>query len=211
MPRRMPRLLGQLEAAIDKALAIAQAGEIIRAQLPAGSKVRRELGPSRLEALNELAYLRIFIAWESFLEDSFLHYLCAFENSSGPLALLKPRFHTLDDARKDMLQGSDFVSWYSPTKIVKRSQRYANRGPHELVIVSSQARLEWFAAIRGRIAHSSRHARDEFDKATLGLVGRRIRGGNSGLFLRSPEVNSGERWLVAIAAELKNLAAQITP
>jgi len=207
----MPPLLRQLEAAIDKAVAIAEAGEVIRAHLPLGSTVRRELVPSRLEALNELAYLRVFLSWESFLEDSFLHYLCGFENSSGPLRLILPRFRTLEDARNDLLHGADFVSWYSPQRIVRRSQKYANSGPHEVVIRSSQARLEWFAAIRGRIAHSSNYARAEFDRATVGLVGRRIRGANPGLFLRSPEVTSGVRWLVAIATEFKNLAAQVTP
>jgi hypothetical protein len=165
----------------------------------------------RLEALNELAYLRIFISWEFFLEETFLRYLCGFQNSVGPLTLWNPPFPSLEKARQAMLNKSDFVSWYAPKKIIARSRKFIDRGPHELIVQSNESRLEWFAAIRNRVAHASGFARDQFDKATTGLIGRTVHGSRAGLFLRSLDSISGSSWLFVIAIELENLASQITP
>src|SRR5712672_2619521 len=39
---------------------------------------------NKLELLYELAYLRFFIQWEVFLEQSFLRYLCGYSSSVRP-------------------------------------------------------------------------------------------------------------------------------
>jgi len=211
MPRLTAGLALQLEISTDSALALATAGEIIRSNLVPASIAYKELTIARLEALYELAYLRIFLTWEAFLEESFLRYLCGFHNSAGPVALKVGRFSTIDDARVAVLAGSRFVSWYNPVSVVRRAQRFCINSPHELVVVSVQTQLEWYAAIRGRIAHASTYARGEFDQATLGLAGRRIRGSRPGSFLRTIDHGAGKRWLHVLADGFKGLAGQITP
>jgi hypothetical protein len=213
MPRAMPPLAGQFGQQVDKALSIAQVGEIIRISSPRTSIAWRELYAARLEVLYELAYLRIFIWWESFLEESFLRYLCGYISSAGPASLANQPCKTIDDARRAILGGQDYVSWSFPTSIERRCRRFVKNGLHELVISSNRARLEWFASVRNRIAHGSTHSKNQFNMATMGLVGRRYRGASPGRFLRDwvVGVSPSERWIQTIATELKNLALQIVP
>jgi hypothetical protein len=95
MPRAMPPLAAQFAQQVDKALLIAEIGERIRISSPRGSVAWRELHPARLEVLYEMAYLRIFMLWESYLEESFLRYLCGYSTTVGLASLINPPQKTL--------------------------------------------------------------------------------------------------------------------
>jgi hypothetical protein len=75
----MPPLGTRFAEAAARAATIAQAGELARSDARPGSRTYRELTPPRLEALYEMAYLRVFIAWEDLLEESFLRFMCGYE------------------------------------------------------------------------------------------------------------------------------------
>jgi len=222
MARQMPALGDALARGVDKAVSIAEAGELVRLSASRGDVAFMELYPARMEALYEMAFLRAFIAWEVFLEDSFVRYLCGYESSRGPVSLIKPPFPTLDDARADVLDGHDFVSWQRTGTILRRCRKYmlpltigatSVRSFHEEVIVSNQARLDSLAAVRNRVAHRSAHSKQEFDTATMLLAGRRYRAGAPGRFLRdwAPLTMPRQRWLRVLAMELCTLASQIVP
>lgn len=213
MPRSMPDLAYKFEQLSARSLSLAEAGEMIYVSSPRNSVAKRELKLSRLEAIYELAYLRIFIEWETFLEESFIRYLCGYHCSSGAPPLLGAPAGTLADARIIMLGSRDFVSWANMNSVERRCRRFFNYGLHESVLLSNRARLEWFASIRHRIAHASEHARRLFDIATMSLVGRRYRGASPGRFLRDLDSTRTrpQRHLHVIGEELKNLAQQIVP
>jgi hypothetical protein len=213
MPRAMPPLAAQFAQQVDKALLIAEIGERIRISSPRGSIAWRELHPARLEVLYEMAYLRIFMLWESYLEESFLRYLCGYSTTVGLASLINPPQKTLAAARTAMLGGRPFVSWSQPTSVEALCRRFINNGLHELVVKSNRARLEWFTCVRNRVAHGSTHSKSQFDIATMGLLGRRYPGASPGRFLRDWVfgVSPVERWIQSIATEFKNLAAQIVP
>src|SRR2546427_472886 len=90
MARRMPQLQALFATETDRALGLAEAGERIRAVSHSGSVGRTELSISRLEAMYEMAFLRIFLLWEDFLEQSFLRYLCGYASSTGVASLVNP-------------------------------------------------------------------------------------------------------------------------
>jgi len=213
MARRIPALELKFASAVDDALQLSEAGERIRALAPPGSLVRRELRTRRLEALYETSFLRIFLLWEDFLEQSFLRYLCGYESSTGPAALRAAKFPKLSDAETAVLGTRDYVSWANPDSVISRSRYYMNGGVHETVLNSDLSRLEAFTAVRNRIAHSSDYARQQFDNATILLVGRRFSASSAGRFLRQTAVSLPipETWLQHIAAELKSLALQLCP
>ena len=213
MPRRMPPLASQFAKDVDLALTLAQVGEIILAAAGKRSVAWRELRPARLEALYEAAYLRIFISWELFLEESFVRCLCGYASAAGPASLRQQACRTINDGRSAVLSGHPFVSWADPLKVEQRSQAFIQNGLHELVVRASIARLQAFAAIRHRIAHGSAHARRQFDIATMRLAGRRYRGASPGRFLRdwNHQAVPPDRWIQTVGGELKNLALQILP
>jgi hypothetical protein len=207
----MPPLATQFEKLVGKALNIAQAGEIIRKT--GDLEIRRQLPPARLEAIYEMAYLRIFLSWESFLEESFVRYLCGYVPAGGLINLINPPFRNLNDAHLAILDRKEYVSWTSPKIVIQRSKDFIDDGPHEVVFKSSKAWLESLSAIRNRIAHGSTHARKQFDIATMNLVGKRYPGSSSGRFLRdwNKWVNPPVRWIHTLGDGLKNLAIQIVP
>lgn len=211
MARKLPRLDLQFGREVDKALALAEAAEQIKILSATGSIARKELPKSRLEAIYEIAYLRIFLLWEDLLEQSFLRYLCGFVPPSGAVSLIPPKYKTIGHAEKAVLGKRDFVSWANPNYVIKRSKTYFLKGPHEIVVASNLSRMGAFNAIRNRIAHSSAFARLQFDNATVSLVGHRYGGSSAGRFLRDAAVTSPtpQRWLAFIASELKLLALQV--
>lgn len=211
----MPALATSFETSVNSAVALARAGEIARAEAPTNTDTYREFRPSRLEALYELAYIRTFIAWEQFMEGSFIRMMCDYQSPIwSPVYPEGISAHpTLATAKSALYSGAEYLLWWNPTKVMARSQKWFDHGPHETVVAANFARLEWFAAARHRIAHGSHQVREELDKATMGLAGRRYPGSSAGRFLRDwkPDSQPRERWLATIATELIGLAKQIAP
>ena len=215
MPRNMPALGSEFRRQVDSAILIAKAGELARDALPARSAARGELRPSRLEAIYEMAYLRIFVMWEVFLEETLIRMMCL---QRSPLCTPVPqvpgtRFPSLAAARAALYGGQRYLLWHDPGRVVARSRAWLHLGPHELVIASQSANLEWMASVRHRIAHGSDDARSKFDFASMQLAGRRYRGASAGRLLRDADPNSvaEERWLTILGRALGDLALQIAP
>src|SRR5437867_174062 len=121
MPRHMPRFDLGLLAQAQLAIGIARAGEIVRAT--AGLVGRTQWTISRLEALYELAYLRVFAAWETCLESLLCRSLCGYASSAGqetlvpgvlPAGVAGPYFPTLAAAEKFVLGTAPFKLWHNP-------------------------------------------------------------------------------------------------
>ena len=211
----MARRISQFDAAfaseVIRATGIALSGERIRAASAPGSSIRAELSLPKLEALYETAYLRIYLRWEDFLEQTFLRYLCGYSNSVGACTLLGPAFSSLAMAEAAVLGKQNFVNWADPSQVVARSKKFMTAAPHELVINSNLARLTYFKAVRNRIAHSSEYARAQFDNATRALTSRRYPGSSAGIFLRDAGTSGPTllSWLEMIGSELTNLAGQV--
>jgi hypothetical protein len=209
----MPQLSAAFASQCKSALSLASAGELARASSARGSVAYTQLHPARLETLYEAAYLRVFIAWETFLEESLVRYLCGYAAAWGQ-EVLQPGLAyqgNIAVGRTFLYAGADYILWHNPDTIVKRAKKCFVGGKHETVPLSNLARLKAFAAIRHRIAHGQDDARTKFDAATMGLTGRRYRGSRPGSFLRDfvPGAPPPQRWLDSIGLEFQALAKQI--
>lgn len=186
MPRALPPLADEL------ARQILQAEDFVSRLENAENRLKRlePTGPvitlTALELAYELAYLRVFIAWEAFLEQTFIRLLCGYTHSRGqePLAANITYAKTIEDATKLVLNGRDYILWHDPNKVLRRAQNFFVNGRFEITLASSSTRIGWYSAIRHRIAHSQDHAKFQFDAATMRLSARRYRGGRPGRFLR---------------------------
>lgn len=219
MPRAMPPLAASFSREVDQWLDLARSGEIIRVAAAGNPVVLHELRPARLEALYEVAYLRIFLSWEVYLEETFHRLLRGYSVAAAgtamagvPYTLRQRPYRSLADASNAVLGGNSYVSWASPELVIKRSRRFISSGPHEMVCQSALARLRPFTDVRNRIAHSSTSAVTAFDAATTTLVGHRYRGSSPGRFLREWDTVSTprQRMLTVLGQELVSLATQIT-
>lgn len=164
-----------------------------------------------IDDIYELAFLRIFGFWESFLEEVFKRLLCGYEvrGSQEQLVAGQAYSSTVFDAEARILNGRRYVSWYVPSDVVGRCRRFFSASDFEHVIASANLLLNDQGITRHQIAHVQTHATAQFDTMTMRLVGRRFRGSRPGKFLRSLEPPSTQFWLDRFAGQLMGLAGQI--
>ena len=175
MPRRMPPLATELAADITRALALARLGEVLRAGAVHGAPAM-QLHPRRLEALYEMAFLRVFVAWEVFLEQTYYRYLCGYISAVSPHALRQAAIRNLAAAEVFVLGPHPYVSW-APRRTITRARSHIVGSAHEMVLNSSITRLEWFTTIRNRVAHKGKHSQQRRRRLREELAILRVGGG----------------------------------
>jgi len=209
----MPQFGLSFTQRVREALSLVEGAELARNQAEPGTPVRRAFHAYRLEFLYEIAFLRVFTAWETFLEETFYRYLCGCfcRGVQAPLAAAQYYSTNLADAESRVLGGGQFVLWHNPAKVIQRSARFFKLGPHEAVVGSYQTQLDYLASIRHRIAHEHMNAKVNFNNASVQLSGRRYRGARAGSFLRDFNTTKTpvERWLVTLSTDLASVAGQL--
>lgn len=118
------------------------------------------------------AFLRIFIAWEGFLESVFIYYLLGNPSSAGTLAVRHATPATEQHAR-DMLIGTQkYVDWANPEIVRKLAKLYFYNGePIEPVISAIQGDLFDIKTVRNAAAHLTSLTRKQLDA----LASRKLR------------------------------------
>jgi hypothetical protein len=208
----MPKYVSTLSQRVTEAITIAEAGDMARTMSERISPLRRAWPVSKVELLYEFSYLRFFLEWERFLEETFVRYLCGYQSVHGVCHIIRGHyFGTVIAAERAILGSRNFTLWHDPTKVITRSQKFFNNGFHEVVVNSNIARLLDLAAVRHRVVHDHNDSRTKFDQATLNFVGRRYPGSRPGRFLREwdQSVTPPRRWLETLGTELVNMARQI--
>jgi len=212
----MPRFDRALSNQAQLAAAIVRAGEITH--VSGGPALRKEWSIIRLESLYELAYLKVFAAWEMYLEAIFYRSLCGYVSTAGQESLVRgPFFPDLAAAESAVLAGRSYVLWHNPQHVIDRCRQYFKSGVpgcpciQETTISSNLTRLVDLASIRHRIVHDQTDAKRKCDIATLHIAGRTYLSSRPGRFLRDWDrsVAPHRRWLEVTIAELTALIGQI--
>ena len=214
MPRRMPRFDLAFQREVDDLLDLVTASEDLRDDVIHGRSNRTRLTLSRLQAIYELAYLKMFTRWEVFLESALLRYLCGYQARHGrPAIHSQPNhFATIAAADAALKHGRAYMLWHNPQHVIDRSRNHLTGCPVEIILAAATAQIEHCSNIRHHIAHAQDDARNKFDSATMHFTGQRYPGANVGLFLR--DVNNAVipqvRFIRHLAQLLCALASQIT-
>jgi hypothetical protein len=210
MGRKLPKFDEYFESEVSAALALTSSIEKARLMRDSG---RNLLASTQAEFVYELAYLRIFLSWETLLESTLLRLMCGYHISSGPEPLVSGRtyFTRLANAEAALLGRQRYQLWHNPNQVIRRARVYFANSRYEVVLLSATTRLEHFAAVRHRIAHGQRDAQLQFDQATMSLAGKRYGRSRPGKFLReqNPSSSPPERWINILSRELVSLANQI--
>jgi len=125
------------------------------------------------EAGVEAAFLQMQTAWEIFLEEILLIYLCGEQPLAG--ASVSPHFivKNIEIARKILYQDRQFCEWTKPEIIRERFNIIYFDSPNRLddAIRPIVGILREIAAIRNYIAHSSLKAKEAFEKVYSSKLG----------------------------------------
>lgn len=173
MRARLLHILKELERRIDSSQSLI-------------TKVK-DLGMHQIqvEIISELAFLRIFIAWEDFLEESFIRYLIGVKSPSGysPERFINPSNMKI---AKNIISGErrEYIKWNSASEIIARSEIYFKDGePYGSVLQGTATDLDDMNVIRNRITHRSTISKDKFNNFVRKRFGHGIRGMTPGRFL----------------------------
>jgi hypothetical protein len=114
--------------------------------------------------MTEMAFLRAYLAWEVFLEETFVSYLLGMRPPRGR----SPRRYTFPPNRRAAEQwvipeGRPFAKW-DAVAVANRAERFfRSGGPFTSSLRSQQSAFDDMKTIRNAIAHESQNAQAKFE------------------------------------------------
>ncbi|MSR58284.1 MAG: hypothetical protein EXS05_11510 [Planctomycetaceae bacterium] len=211
MAKSMRSFDGDLVKEGKALIGLAKAGEMVRAIAGPGTPAFNQWPVHRLEALYELAYLRMFVAWETFLEETFYRYMCGQVSRFGQAVPVAQHYRSVAAAEAAFLGNRYYRAWYDVTTVITVCQKHIVNGTHEIAFRTNSTWLDPLSRIRHRIAHGQKDAKRKFDSATLALSGRVYLASRPGRFLRDWDTTTVPqvRWLEKLIGQIGTLAGQI--
>jgi len=169
------------------------------------------------DILIELAFLRAFLAWERFLEESFILFLLGkrprrMRRSPRPFVRPKSWQHAFDLLSPE--KGRGYVDWDNLDYVRVRAKRFFPEGePFETALIPRLNLLHEMRTVRNAIAHRSFTSQEKFEKlarAKLGYLPSRL---TVGFFLESaiPGTHPVQSYLDYYLAGVSSAASTLVP
>jgi hypothetical protein len=118
----------------------------------------------QLNLISELAFLRCVLAWEVFLEESFLVYLTGGKGLSGKATKRYVTPTTSPQARALLSGESRYLSWNTNDDVIKRAKIWFKDGEPYTSALGALGIHSEIRTVRNRIAHNSGEAKTKFNK-----------------------------------------------
>lgn len=121
----------------------------------------------------EAAFLKIQTAWEVFLEEIFLSFLCGSQPLSGDMVVPYFTVNDVEIARKILYQEKAYCDWTDIDNVVMRRIKAFFLSPNriEQALSTVKGDLQDILNIRNHIAHSSKKSKDRFAKICIKKLG----------------------------------------
>lgn len=157
----------------------------------------RPIRHSRIYQINEMAFLRMFLAWEDFLEESFIRYMCGAVTRTRycPKVYVSPM--NLDHALKFFIvKPRNYVEWLSGQQVIERAEMVFRDGePYKSAIRPLLTDLDDMRQIRNSIAHRSGTSWKRFETLVRRILGSRPHRLTPGLFLGLTHAGVGKPYI----------------
>jgi len=115
------------------------------------------------QMIAELVFLKIYTAWEQFLENTFLLYARGYPSKNKH----KPRRIVIIKTEKNVVNmikgGKEFISW-NTSSIIQRTQLFFEGGGPYDFLRNYQINFDEIRIIRNSIAHKSKNAKRKFEE-----------------------------------------------
>jgi len=114
------------------------------------------LGTDEIVVITESAFLRMFIAWEGFLEKSFVHYLTGNTSISGKQITCYANPKDDIHANQILIGMNKYFDWSTPETVRRLSKLFLENGePYETTLASITSDIYDLKTIRNSVAHIS--------------------------------------------------------
>jgi hypothetical protein len=167
----------------------------------------------QVELFAELSFLRMYVSWESFLEESFSRFLCGARGVSGVRPVSCARPPSIEHA-KNLLVGLErsgrYADWSNRDVVVRRANLFFRNGsPFARPLAAVAVDLDDMRLIRDCIAHRSRMAKEKLAKLVLRKTGVANRY-SPGRFLLRTSAGTTDTYLESFSRTLTLAADQIS-
>jgi hypothetical protein len=127
--------------------------------------------------MTEAAVVKMHVAWEHYLEQSFLEYLMGSPSATGAVIkcfLVPP---SIEHARRVLIGTQKYVDWANPDIVTRLAELYfENGGPYKTAIAAVHGDLLDLRAVRNAAAHLSTTTSERLDKVALRRLNRAVIG-----------------------------------
>lgn len=175
---------------------------------PRGAKLTHK----EIESISELAFLKVVVGYEIFIENTFLAYMVWAESvrKFKPYRYIFPK--DLEHA-KNMIRPEDwYINWWKTNKVKARSLAcFRDWKPYKENLDLYTQSLWHLNTIRNCIAHNSSEARDKFETTVRAYFGTSKRNQTVWNFLLMQKPGTSKSMLEFFCDELENLANKIVP
>jgi hypothetical protein len=118
--------------------------------------------PDQIYLAYEFCFLTCFLAWERFVENTFVLYMLGKKTDEGygPKSYVKPvnREHAYDFVR----EGRDYADWTSPDIVIRKSTLFFENGdPYRGALGPVTSDIKDMKTIRNAIVHMSAESREK--------------------------------------------------
>lgn len=164
------------------------------------------LTSDEIRFITESSFLKAFIAWETFLERSFILYITGLPNKAGFIAIRHASPLSGEHAA-NMLKGTQkYVDWSNPEIVRKLANLYLQNGdPINSVISSINSDLFDLKTIRNAAAHLTTTTITPLNALAQRKIGTTTTNINVGDFIMTPDPTSPT--LTIFESYLKTLEA----
>ena len=135
--------------------------------------------------MTELAFLKAFLAWENFLEETFVLYLVGRKPPGAP-APTRYAFPPSYAVASEWVvpEGRHYASWTVAADVSRRAERFFRQGrPFSTTLRANQNALDEARILRNAIAHSSASTQQKFENLVRQKLGSLPANLNVGAFL----------------------------
>jgi len=209
--RRLATVIAEFSETVRESKMLAADAQLWSVPIPPATAPM--LKPKRRDALTELAFFRVFGAWEAFLEETFILYLRGQQAPRGR-AVQRYGFPPSEDAAHEWVaEGHGYASWASDKVKVRAKRLFKNGRPFEPAFTSHHNLLNQLTTVRNAIAHNSAHARDRFEALVRNELGTLPPNTTPGSFLLTlkPRSSPPVSFMEFYFEEIKKVADQIVP
>jgi hypothetical protein len=128
--------------------------------------------------------LKLALAWEAFVEEAFLKYMCGAPSAAARRPTLINAHQTSTAAAYTTLLGSNrYLSWSRLELDQRAKQHFAGGVPFSPTAAAAATTLDELVAVRNRIAHRSEYAKEKFRTVVRDQLSYFPRGMTPGRFL----------------------------